>query len=185
MLTYGMESACLTQHNFHRLDAFQAQCLRKILNIKATYYTEVLDPTAPTVTNSQVIQQANMPTITNIITAQQLKFLGHVLRGSQEDLCTQVCFTQAWVYRGGLTGDGLRKGLTKLHWLDQATNAAWNILQEQNYTEVMYSQTPVLPYAHLTLHRIAQDRQFWREAAKLPTCIAQEDTQSSQNSHSL
>ena len=78
------------------------------------------------------------------------------------------------MYRGGLTGDGLRKGLTKQHWLDQATNAMWNILQEQNYTEALYSQTPVLAYAHLTLHRIAQDRQFWREAAKLPTCIAQD-----------
>ena len=85
MLTYGMESACLTQHNFHRLDVFQAQCK---LNIKATYYTEVLDPTAITTTNSQVIQQAQMPTVSQIITAQQLKFLGHVLRGSQEDLCT-------------------------------------------------------------------------------------------------
>jgi len=179
MLTYGMESACLTQHNFNRLDAFQAQSLRKILNIKATYYTEVLDPTATTVHNSTVIQLAKMPTISQTITALQLKFLGHILRGSQEDLETQVCFTRAWVYRGGLTGDGLRKGLTKQHWLDQATKAVWNIFQDQGLTETMYSTTPVLPYSHLTLHRIAQDRQFWRESAKLPTCIAQ-DSQSSQ-----
>ena len=175
-----MESACLSQHNFHRLDAFQAQCLRKILNIKATYFTEVLDPSTQTITNTQVIQQSKMPTISQTITALQLKFLGHVLRGSQEDLSTQICFTRAWIYRGGLTGDGLRKGLTKQHWLDQATNAAWSIFQQQNLTETLYSKSPSLPGAHLTLHRIAQDRQFWREAAKLPTCIAH-DSQSSQS----
>ena len=126
-----------------------------------------------------------MPTISQTITAQQLKFLGHVLRGSQEDLCTQVCFTDAWVYRGGLTGDGLRKGLTKTHWLDQATNAMWSVLQTENYTEALYSQIPTLPYAHLVLHRIAQDRQFWREAAKLPTCIAQNIQGSQDLSQSL
>ena len=67
-----------------------------------------------------------MPTIPETITALQLKFIGHVLRGSQEVLETQVCFTSAWVYRGGLTGGGLRKGLPKLHWLDQATYK-WNM----------------------------------------------------------
>ena len=133
-------------------------------------------PPPHTITDNEL---AKMPTISQTITALQLKFLGRVLRGSQEDLETQVCFTRAWVYRGGFTRNGLRKGLTKQHWLDQTTNAIWNIFQEQSLTETLCSKTPFLPYSHLTLHRVAQDRQFWRESAKLSTCIAQ-DLQSSQ-----
>ena len=57
------------------------------------------------------------------------------------------------------------------------TSNAW-----RNLTETLYIKTPTLPYSHPTLRRTAQDRQFWREAAKLPTCRAQ-NIQSSQYSY--
>ncbi|CAE7260206.1 Pol [Symbiodinium natans] len=40
LLTYGMESAALTQSDLHRLEAFHSQCLRKICRIGSTYFTE-------------------------------------------------------------------------------------------------------------------------------------------------
>ena len=166
-----MESASLSQNNLHRLDAFQANCLRKIFNLKATFYTEVLNPTATTTTNQDVMQLSHSPTISNIIQSLQMKFLGHILRGTQEDLCTQVCFTGSWIYRGGLTGDGLRKGLPKQHWIDQATSAAWTNLTAKQVPEVLYTNKPISPSSHLTLHRLASNRTMWREVAGLPTCI--------------
>ena len=48
----------------------------------------------------------------------------------------------------------------------------------RDFTETLHSKTLTLPYSHPTLRRTAQDRHFWREAAKLPTCRAQ-NTQSS------
>ena len=61
MLTYGMESAALTDTSKAQLDGFQIECFRKIHNIKSTYFTKVINPTAHTTTNEEV-----------------LKFLGHV-----------------------------------------------------------------------------------------------------------
>ena len=171
MLTYSMESAALTEKNLHRLDAFQAQCLRKILNHKATYYTTVLNPTATTYHNTDIIKEANTPTISQHIQKLQLKFLGHVLRGSQDDLHTQICFTAAWVYRGGLKGDGLRRGLPKQHWLEQSTKTAWRYLTDLSHPQVQYTTDPQPPFSHLTLHRIAGNRQYWRDLTWLPTCV--------------
>ena len=55
MLTYGTESAYISPSDMQKLDAFQAQCLRKILNKKSTYFTKVLDPTQTTFTNQHII----------------------------------------------------------------------------------------------------------------------------------
>ena len=63
MLTYGMKSAALKVDHLHRLGSFQANCIRKILHIKAICYTKVLDPSQPTTTNQEVMSQVQMPTI--------------------------------------------------------------------------------------------------------------------------
>jgi len=176
MITYGMESAALTDKQLHRLDSFQANCIRKILHIKATYYTEVLNPSHPTTTNLEVMSKVQMPTISQTIHSQQLKFLGHILRSNQSELTTQVCFTKAWVYRGGLKGDGIRNGIPKTHWLHKASDAAWKYLSSHFPSHISQfsnlSTHPSPPYLHLVLHREAQDIYFWRALAKSPTCKA-------------
>ncbi|CAE7214369.1 unnamed protein product, partial [Symbiodinium natans] len=55
LVTYGLESAALTKGDLNRLEAFHSQSLRKILHFKSTYYTEVLNPTARTYTNQEVV----------------------------------------------------------------------------------------------------------------------------------
>ena len=47
-VTYGLESTARTTGDYNRLEPFHSQSLRKILNIKSTYYTQVLQPTACT-----------------------------------------------------------------------------------------------------------------------------------------
>ena len=176
-----METAALTEDHLHRLDAFQANCIRKIPHIKATYYTKVLDPTQPTVTNQEVMSRVHMPTVSQTIHSHQLKFLGHILRGTQSDLTTQVCFTKAWIYRGGLKGDGLRKGIPRTHWLHNASAVAWEQLSSHFPSHISQfsnlSTAPSPPHIHLVLHREAQDRVFWRALAKSPTCSAQNSSQ--------
>ena len=54
LVTYGLESAALTTSDYNRLEAFHSQSLRKILHLKSTYYTQVLQPTARTYTNQEV-----------------------------------------------------------------------------------------------------------------------------------
>ena len=48
------------------------------------------------------------------VKAQKIRSAQEQSRTAQEQTRIaqeQICFTKAWVYRGGLTGDGLRKGL--------------------------------------------------------------------------
>ena len=166
MLTYGMDSATLTQPQVKRLEAFHAQCIRKILTHKATYYTKVLDESQPTVTNLQVLTEAKVPRITNTIYKQQQKLLGHILRASDSDLTKNVSFTTAFVYRG--RGGKQRRGRRRAHWVEQASKISWY------YNSHLLPQlspphfSP--PYSYLQLHRLAQDRLYWHKIVQLPTC---------------
>ena len=67
MLTYGMESASLSQHDLHRLEAFHSKVLRKMHRIPATFYTKILEPTQPTTTNQQLREQTSQPPLTHHI----------------------------------------------------------------------------------------------------------------------
>ena len=174
MLTYGMESACLTQASLQSLDAFQAQRMRYIHNIKSTYYTKVLNPTTTTHSNAQVLHIAKTPTISQHIQHLQLQYLGHILRGNPDSLETDVCFTQAMVYRGGMKGDGIRKGHPKMHWVERATQHAWWLLHAQQSPTVINSFGLFYPWCFLVLKRIAQDRIYWGKLAKLPTSTAEQ-----------
>ena len=75
MLTYGMEPATRIVTYITKLNSFHAQCIRKILNIKATYYTEVLDPTVETINNTRVLAKANITSLSNIILSRQFKII--------------------------------------------------------------------------------------------------------------
>ena len=171
MLTYATESAHLTPTDLAKLDSFQAQCLRKIDNKKSTYFTKVLDPSQTTHTNQDILSYTKQIPISQTILALQLKFLGHVLRGSSTDLETDICFTKTWVYRGGLPGDGLRRGKPKTSWLIDVSSKAWSLLTAQSnpHPQTRQIHSFYLPWCFFKLQLIATDRQFWRTFAKLPT----------------
>ena len=75
MLTYGMESASLSQHDLHTLEAFHSKALRKMHRIPATFYTKILEPTQPTTTNQQLREQTSQPPLTHHIHRAQLQLL--------------------------------------------------------------------------------------------------------------
>ena len=98
-LLYGMESAALTAAEKQTLDGFQCSCLRKKLNIEATYYAERFDGAATAVNNSTTLQLADFPPLTATIAKQQTKLFGHALRADSTSLERRVCFTAAFNYR--------------------------------------------------------------------------------------
>ena len=106
MMVYGMESAALTRQDFHRIEAFHAQSLRKIHLIPSTYYTKGLVPDISTTTNQQLREQTSQPPRTRYIHRAQLKLFGHFLRAPEQSFERNCCFTTAFVYRGGVTGEG-------------------------------------------------------------------------------
>ena len=165
MLTYALESAAITQSQYNRLNAVHSNCVRKILGIKATYYTEVLDPSQPTVNNSTVRQQANIPNLQAIIQDRQLRYLGHVYRCQPNDLEKEVVFTDAYVYRG--RGGKQRKGHRRVHWIEQASRLAWGLIQDEFFPET--PQPFFAPYTYMQLIPYTADRVCWQGIVDLPT----------------
>ena len=166
MLTYGMESAALTQSQFNRLNAFHTQCVRKIHNIKSTYFTEVLDTTYDTTTNLETLQLAHINSLQAIINRQRLKYLGHVYRCQPSDLEREVVFTGVFVYRA--RGGKQRKGRRKCHWVEQVSQQAWGNVQD--ILSIQPPQPFTAPSTYHDLSRHASNRIFWHKVKDLPTC---------------
>ena len=125
-----MASAALTGQDFHRIEAFHAQSLRKIHLIPSTYYTKGLVPDISTITSQQLREQISQPPRTRYIHRAQLKLFGHFLKAPEQSFERNCCFTTAFVYRGGVTGEGLRRGRPRKHWAEQCAAQACHWLQE-------------------------------------------------------
>ena len=83
-LLYGSGSWCLYFKQQRRLNAFHMKCLRRILGIKWT----------DKVTNNDVLDQANVHSLTSIIRQQRLRWLGHVTRMDDNRIPKQILFGQ-------------------------------------------------------------------------------------------
>ena len=163
VLLYGMESATLTAADKQKLDGIHCSCLRKILNIKTTYYAEHLDQTATTVSNSTILQLADLPPLTAMITKQQTKLFGHILRADPTSIERNICFTAAFNYRAAKNTVKKRVGGPKEHWVEQTAHSLYLSLP-------FLPQTPFsLPSFYLQLKRLAADRAQWHQYCSLPT----------------
>ena len=69
-LLYGSETWTAYSRHERRLDIFHLRCLRKIMNIR--WYDKI--------TNSEVLQRANLPSIMGMLSSRRLRWLGHVRR---------------------------------------------------------------------------------------------------------
>ena len=129
-LLYGLESASLAQAEHARLDAFQVSALRKIFRVPHPYYSGVSNNRVMEVAN-QRSRLAGGETITHMSTRfkdRQIKFLGHLIRASDEDL-TKTCTLTArgnWVCAGWK-----RMGRPRLKWYDRVMNLVIEMLQEE------------------------------------------------------
>ena len=193
ILTYGLLVESLTDLEFTRLDGAHARFLRRVLHIPTTYYTEVLDPTVPTVTNSEVLTRARIAPLSRYITSYQLKLLGHILRTNNDDLTHDVTFTAGWGRRG-FSGAG-RRGRKRPRWIDTVPPTAWNRIHEDPDSAPLHldphnrplttDELPFNPHFHsnpfafpnfsdqfdfIPLRVVSQHRHFWRECVvRAPT----------------
>ena len=166
MITNGMESAALTETSKKQLNAFHHSSLRKIFNIKSTFYTKVLDTTKPTVTNEQVLKRAHTAPLSDYILSQQLKLFGHVLRAGQETIEHSVCFTKQMVYRADRTVK-MRQGGPTLHWLEELAAEVWCLLP---LVSITVPHNPLqMPYSFLFMKQVALNRSVWQTLTVLPT----------------
>ena len=100
-LLYGCESWTLYRRHTKLLEQFHQRCLRNILNIKWFHR----------VSNSRVLQQAQMPSIETLITKAQLRWAGHLVRMENSRLPKQLFYSEL--------SDGHRsKGRPKLRYKD-------------------------------------------------------------------
>ena len=169
MLTYGMESASLTAIDLQRLDGFQAECMRKIHSIKTTYYTKILDPSQPTLTNQQVLLQTKQTPLSHHIHSMQIKYLGHVLRANPDNLEYDIFLTGALNYRAGTCNSGSRRGRSRSHWVEQVTQCIWKRLLSLEHVITTYSAQLSFPHCFIQFRTLAQQREFWKSIVKLPT----------------
>ena len=163
ILTYGMESAALTDADERRLDAFHFRAPRKIFRIPSTHYTKNIAEGVPTVTNREVGERAGIPTVSQVIARNRIKFLGQVLRGTQEDLIHSSCFTPALNLRE-LRGPN-RRGRPRADWLKSVLEEAWHYasqLQVEQRRQDLEGDF-ILPHSIIPLRRAAANTQWWEE----------------------
>ena len=72
----------------------------------------------------------------------------------------------------GVIGDTIfcRKGKPRMHWLDQTTSVAWDVLSQENHR--ITRSVKDMPYLYLQLRNIAQDRVYWGHVASVLTHFA-------------
>ena len=120
MLLYGLESAPLTASDLHRLNLFHHRSLRRVLNIKSTYYTKILDPTKTTVSNSDLDPQSHF---IRTLTQRRVSVAFHLLALPQSNLQRDCCLTAAFTFRD-LKGPR-RIGRPRTQWMPEVFKAAF------------------------------------------------------------
>ena len=197
ILTYGLGVESLSQPELQRLDGIHARFLRRVLGIPTTYYTKIIDPTAHTTTNAEVLQQSHTSPLTDYVATEQLKLLGHILRTGSDDLMHDITFTTGWGLRG-FSGKG-QKGARRTKWLDRTSQQAWQRCHEHKYTAPLHrdphnrpTTSQLFPFnPHFThnpfesstfpestglipLRVVSQYRHFWRDkVVRAPTRVSQ------------
>ncbi|CAE8617796.1 unnamed protein product [Polarella glacialis] len=162
---YGMESAHFTTADLQQLDSFHFQAMRNIYKIKATYYTEVINPQAHTTKNIDIQRRSNIPPLSQILFSLQFKYLGHLLRGTQDQLEHNVCFTEGLASRASSAFQ--RRGKPRAHWLEATAERAW--LQHSLTPPAHPNPTPFFdPYTYRWLKHVAVHRDVWRQFIVMP-----------------
>ena len=85
-LLYGSESWPTYTRQEKRLNGFHLRCLRRLLQIKWQ----------DRVSNTNVLQRADMPSIPTLLIQRRLRWLGHVHRMEADRLPRQVLYGELW-----------------------------------------------------------------------------------------
>jgi hypothetical protein len=83
-LLYGLAGACLNKAQTRRLDGFQNRCLRKIIGIKPSWLSRVL--------NAEVLSRAQHTGDSTLLLYRQMLLFGGVLRSNENSLLRRTTF---------------------------------------------------------------------------------------------
>ena len=109
VLIYGMDSLTLTTPQLARLDAYYFRFLRRIVGIKASFYSRV--------SNHTVWERASYPDRpSDYLWRSQYKFMQEVFAANREDPYHSVVFGSA--YKDRILSQGRRRGMQFPYWLE-------------------------------------------------------------------
>ena len=109
VLIYGMDSMTLTTPQLHRLDAFYFRFLRRVVGIKASFYSRV--------SNLVVWETAGFPDRpSDFLWRSQYQFMREVYLASRKEPYHTVVFCSA--HRDRILAQGRRRGMQFPYWLE-------------------------------------------------------------------
>ena len=115
-LCYGLDALTLTDQNLHKIDAWYPphKFLRRVLGIKATYYSRV--------SNWDVWNQANRPQLpSTTFHTLQIKALASIVCSSPEDPMHRIVFCAPLKDR--IQAQGKRQGMQFPYWIGVTTHS--------------------------------------------------------------
>ena len=114
ILIYGMDAFTLTDKLITRIDAVYFRFLRRIVGIKASFYSRV--------SNHTVWRRAYYPQRpSDRLSKLQFKMLRDVFQAPMVDPLHNVVFSSA--YRDKILVKGRRRGRSRAHWLETTTQS--------------------------------------------------------------
>ena len=121
-LTYGLDALTLQDKHLKRIDAFYIRFLRRVVKIKASYYSRI--------TNDEVYRRAGGPKLpSDTMSQQQLKILQQVFNSQPENPLHHVVLSPA--YKDRIQATGRRRGGKIPYWIEITTQRhfpeTWNL----------------------------------------------------------
>ena len=112
-LCYGLDALTLTDPNLRRIDAWYHKFLRRVIGIKATYWSRI--------SNWSVWNQANRPQLpSNTLQTLQIKALASIVCSSLDDPMHNIVFCHPMKDR--IQAQGRRKGMQFPYWVEVTTH---------------------------------------------------------------
>ena len=107
---WGLHLLALKKSDFKHLDYIHVRCLRRILGVKAAFYSRI--------SNAEVLRRAGAECLEAYIRRKQLALLGHLLRRDQDHPDRLVCFEPNTDLQPRMpAGTRRRRGRPRLTWV--------------------------------------------------------------------
>ena len=134
-LMYSLHTAWLCKTDLRKSDAFQARCLRSILDIPHSFISHVR--------NETVLQEAGTEKLSIILWRRQLLLLGRIAQLPREDVM-RTCIFHDGTFQPRWH-DGLRKrGRPKQTWVSEVFRMALDMCGDRLSLETLWNQTPTV-----------------------------------------
>ena len=129
-LCYGLDALTLTDQHLHKIDAWYHKFLRRVLGIKATYYSRI--------SNWVVWNQANRPQLpSTTLQTLQIKALASIVCSSPEDPLHSIVFCHPLKDR--IQAQGRRKGMQFPYWIEVTTHRHFPSIWVGDHTARRYA----------------------------------------------